>query len=351
MKRLLCINNGYPTNRNPQFTSYIKTIANCIEKSGVSVDLFVIEYNNKISLLNKSIKYIQFWFKAAYINLNIYDVIYINHLPFVWPILFNRLLDNKKVFVHWHGNDLISDSFFIKHTLNLINKKSLGFKHITPSQYFKEKLMEIMKYPSDDIYVSPSGGVNTTLFSPKLRPMSENVIIGYSASLIKSKGADLFLEIIKKKKEIEAICNKRITFKAIDYGTEATYYVDQYKNATTDIEIIDKLPKDEMPSFYKYIDILVMPSLGESLGLVALEAMSCNVPVVTHNLCAFPEFVIPGISGELVDYCDDLNKRTERFIDALIKIINNYADYKPTNIVNEKYSEDIVVELYKKILA
>ena len=71
MKRLLCINNGYPTNRNPQFTSYIKTIANCIEKSGVSVDLFVIEYNNKISLLNKSIKYIQFWFKAAYINLNI----------------------------------------------------------------------------------------------------------------------------------------------------------------------------------------------------------------------------------------------------------------------------------------
>ena len=350
MSKTLCINNGYRSEKYPNNYGYIQTIVNCLEKAGFDVDLFVIRFNRKITPFYKLIKYLQFWFNAIFIDLKGYDIIYINHLPFVWPILFNRTIKTKRVYVHWHGNDLVSESYFAKWSLNLIKKKAIGFKHITPSQYFKGKLMEIMEYTTDDIYVSPSGGVNTTLFTPKLRSMSENVIIGYSASLIKSKGADLFLEIIKKKKKIEAICNKRITFKAINYGAEAECYVKLYKMETQDIEIINKLPKSKMPSFYQSIDVFVMPSLGESLGLVVLEAMSCGVPVITHNLCAFPEFVISGTSGELVDYCDNINERADRYIKALIKVINNYQIYSPIEIIQSRYNVNAVVELYKTFL-
>lgn len=351
-KKLLCINNGYPSKKYPKYTSYIQTIVNCLKQANFEVDVFAIRFNGKITPFYKFVKHIQFWIKALFINLNNYNIVYINHLPFVWPILFNHTLNKENVYIHWHGNDLVSNTYFIKCALKLIRKKGKGFKHITPSQYFKRKLIEIMGYNENIVFVSPSGGVNTLLFRPIQNLKIDEIVIGYSAALMKSKGADTFLEIVRKKTEIESRCDKRISFKLINYGPEAEFYVNRFKDIESNIKIIEKIPKEKMPEFYQSINILIMPSIrmGESLGLVVLEAMSCGIPVVTHNLCAFPEFVVPEESGELVDYCEDLNERSDRFINALVKIIDNYQSYHPVNIVLSSYSEESVIQSYKTIL-
>ena len=83
MKKVLFLNNGYPTTFNPQYTTYAQTIANCLRKAGCDVDLLVIRYNRKMTLLYKLIKYIIYWFRALFVNLKNYDVVYVNHLPFV----------------------------------------------------------------------------------------------------------------------------------------------------------------------------------------------------------------------------------------------------------------------------
>lgn len=44
-------------------------------------------------------------------------------------------------------------------------------------------------------------------------------------------------------------------------------------------------------------DLFLMPSELESFGLAALEAMACEVPVVSSNAGGLPELVQPGISG------------------------------------------------------
>ena len=56
-----------------------------------------------------------------------------------------------------------------------------------------------------------------------------------------------------------------------------------------------------MPQFYNSCDILLFPTHHESLGLVGLEAMACNKPVVGSNCTALPEYIIPGKTGELFE--------------------------------------------------
>ena len=46
-----------------------------------------------------------------------------------------------------------------------------------------------------------------------------------------------------------------------------------------------------MPAIYNSIDLLICPSLTESFGLVALEAVACGTNVVCSDIPAFRKFI------------------------------------------------------------
>ena len=69
-----------------------------------------------------------------------------------------------------------------------------------------------------------------------------------------------------------------------------------------DIRFLGKL--DQIEEVLSVSDLFIMPSEKESFGLAALEAMACEVPVISSNAGGLPELNINGQSGFMSDVGD-----------------------------------------------
>ncbi|KKQ64360.1 MAG: Glycosyl transferase group 1, partial [Candidatus Shapirobacteria bacterium GW2011_GWF1_38_23] len=81
------------------------------------------------------------------------------------------------------------------------------------------------------------------------------------------------------------------------------------------IELVGAIEHDNLSTFYKNIDCLVLPSINnlETFGIVQAEAMKCGVPVVASNL---PGVRVPVQMTGMGEICEIKN------VDDLAKKIN-----------------------------
>jgi alpha-maltose-1-phosphate synthase len=85
-------------------------------------------------------------------------------------------------------------------------------------------------------------------------------------------------------------------------ATEMTALVAEAKRASDDeiIWIPEMLPKEDVISLYTHASVFVCPSVYEPFGIINLEAMACETPVVAAAVGGIPEIVVPGETGLLV---------------------------------------------------
>jgi D-inositol-3-phosphate glycosyltransferase len=67
---------------------------------------------------------------------------------------------------------------------------------------------------------------------------------------------------------------------------------------------LGKRAQDTLPYYYSAAEVLVMPSLYESFGMVALEAMACGTPVIASEVGGLGYLVQDGITGYTIPDSD-----------------------------------------------
>jgi L-malate glycosyltransferase len=82
-----------------------------------------------------------------------------------------------------------------------------------------------------------------------------------------------------------------------------------------DVRFLGKL--EAVEEVLSVADLFLMPSEKESFGLAALEAMACEVPVVSSNTGGIPELNIQGVTGFLspVGDVDDMTRKALFILD------------------------------------
>jgi N-acetyl-alpha-D-glucosaminyl L-malate synthase BshA len=98
-----------------------------------------------------------------------------------------------------------------------------------------------------------------------------------------------------------------------------------------DIRFLGKL--EAVEEVLSVADLFVMPSEKESFGLAALEAMACEVPVISTNTGGLPELNVQGVTGFLSPV-GDIEEMTKNALHVLDK--DNLPKFKANALKRAK---------------
>ncbi len=157
--------------------------------------------------------------------------------------------------------------------------------------------------------------------------ITKNEVVLFFRAQNEFKGTPYIIEALK-----ELNTDKQITLLTCDNKGLITELEDKYK-----IIELGKIDDAEMIVAMNACDIFLMPSIGESFGMMAIEAMACAKPVIVFNNSALPSVTHAPECGYLVKNCDshDLMK-------AIDELVTNQKERKRRG----KLAKKIAIEEY-----
>ncbi|MBK8702027.1 MAG: N-acetyl-alpha-D-glucosaminyl L-malate synthase BshA [Saprospiraceae bacterium] len=122
-------------------------------------------------------------------------------------------------------------------------------------------------------------------------------------------------------------------------------------NICDDVRFLGK--QDAIEELLAIADVFLLPSANESFGLAALEAMACEVPVISSNAGGIPEINIDGNTGYMCEV-GDIDTMAEKTI-QLLQDEHLLSQFRKNALAQAKrFHIDVILphyeQFYQKIL-
>ena len=295
MKKILLISNMYPDINNKHYGIFVKNVSELLVNNGYIVDK-VVMFKTKNKFI-KLFKYIILHLKVIFLGLfKDYNYLYVHFVSHssLGAVFVKKIKKNIKLILNCHGNDVIADCS--KDLKNIErSKKYLRYadKVIVPSNYFKDVIKRNYQIKESNLFIYPSGGINTKLFIPKDKIECMKICnldlnkkyIGYISRIEKDKGWDTYLNMIKELETNNLINDyKFLLVGSGDEEFEMNSLIDKLEIRKY-IDIRGLVSQEELVNLYNSLELFIFPTRrkSDSLGLVGLEAMSCKTLVLSGD--------------------------------------------------------------------
>jgi N-acetyl-alpha-D-glucosaminyl L-malate synthase BshA len=159
-------------------------------------------------------------------------------------------------------------------------------------------------------------------------------------------------DVIRIFAEIEKKVNSKLILIGDGPERSSCEYLTRDLNLENSVRFLGK--QADVIDVLSIADLFLMPSQSESFGLSALEAMACEVPVVSSSVGGLPELQIHGETGYVAEL-GDINRMAKYAIDLLSNPSKHQAfaasarkralQFDVTTIVNE------YEEFYRKVMS
>lgn len=263
-----------------------------------------------------------------------YDKIFVHSLmPFMLLALYRR---KKNVYLFQHGISFGKGTKkYFKQLYYTFVINVFGFKVICSSSFAKQKLLRKVAILDKSLIVIIPFGIDINQKDFNKQDNDGVLRIGFAGRLVEQKRVS---KIIGALKYIED--NIKVEFHIAGDGPQLSKIQLKSKEfANTKIAFVFYGFLKNIDEFYSQIDVFILPSVGESFGLVVLEALSRKIPTIVYSDSgACVEFIKEGVNGYIVASEEELAKKIEDLTklalrDELRSNMNNLnlSEYDITN--------------------
>lgn len=198
---------------------------------------------------------------------------------------------------------------------------------------------ETKKYTSKKIAVTPFG-VDIENFKKRVIEKNNEFVVGNVKSLDKKYGIDVLIQAFKL--VVNNNPDKALKLQIIGEGPDRGKLEQLTKDLGIEsmVQFLGKIKNDLLPEYYNSFSVSVSVSVSdsESFGVVAVEAMACECPVITSDADGFTEVVKDSVTGFIVP-----KRNPQKTADAIQRFIDNPELCKKMGIAGRRR----VIELYE----
>jgi glycosyltransferase involved in cell wall biosynthesis len=238
--------------------------------------------------------------KVKYINPDVYHLFGLFPLLSLKNVFLAKIMQNLVVTLR--GSDIVQPLRPDTYKEKLLKKYLLNSSKriIAVSKYLAGEAKKYLNKPRR-IEVIP-GWFNVRNLRPVERTNNTGTItIGFAKRLHSLSGPDILL---KAYHYASTRCKKKLKLRIAGAGPLEV----ELKKEVTKLGIDDSVEclgwlssPEDMQKFFRSLDVFIMPSRKESLGISAIEASVTGLPVIASNFGGIPEIVTNNETGRLVN--------------------------------------------------